>query len=332
MDAEVAHEAIINLCHYYPHFAEFLGRKHKATDNFKLRVGSNDWTFPVGLAAGLDKNGSCYPFLSHLGFGAVEVGTVTPLAQAGNERPRLFRIVEEESLRNSMGFNNHGSGQMMASLKRLNLRHVPLGVNIGKNKQTPDDLAFEDYAKLFECFKDLCDYTVINVSSPNTPGLRSHQTTEGLEQIIGGLGDFKGHDLFVKIAPDIDSEQLREICEVAKKYQLTGIIATNTTAMPEVGAGGVSGKMLFEKSKQVRLKCLEYLRETPEVNLIGVGGFSSFEQMKDYWKEGGRAIQIYSSFIFKGPQMLRELEGQLEAEFGIYDVKNFEEYLLAIRD
>ncbi len=330
MDAEVAHEAVVNLCHYFPHTANVLGRKHKDSDKFKLRVGSLDWTFPVGLAAGLDKNAFCYPFFSHLGFGAVEVGTVTPLAQVGNEKPRLFRLVQENSLRNSMGFNNLGSEVMHANLARLKHRVVPLGVNIGKNKSTPDDLAYEDYAKLYHGLNDSCDYIVINVSSPNTPGLRGHQTTEGLEQIINGLGKREEKDIYIKIAPDLDVSTVLDICEVVKKHSLAGLIATNTTSIPELGTGGVSGSILYEKARDIRLKCIDVLKETPEISLIGVGGFSNFEQMKEYWSSGGRAIQIYSSFIYKGPQFLREVEKNLEDEFLKYSVSNFEEYLVCL--
>lgn len=329
-DAENAHDLAINFAHTFPFVADLISEKSN-DDKHAIKVANNTWSFPVGLAAGLDKNAYAYDFFSKLGFGAIEVGTVTPIAQSGNEKPRLFRYIEEESIRNCMGFNNLGIENLIINISKINKRGVPLGVNIGKNKVTSEELAHEDYRVLYEKLKNKCDYVVINVSSPNTPGLRDHQTKSGLENILKNIDYKKEVDLFVKIAPDITSDAIVDICELVKEYNLSGIVATNTTIMPERGAGGVSGKLLFERSKFIRNKCLEVLREDPVRELIGVGGFSHFEQMKDYWKMGGKSLQIYSSFIFQGPQILNDISKKLLEEYRHYQVSNFEEYLIALR-
>lgn len=329
LDAEKAHDLTINLAHLLPAISPLLGRN--SSDKFSLKVANNTWSFPVGLAAGLDKNAYAFDFFQGLGFGAVEVGTVTPKPQTGNDKPRLFRYIEEESIRNCMGFNNQGLSGLLENLKTITTRNIPLGINIGKNKTTNDDLAHEDYAVLYHALNNKCDYIVINVSSPNTPGLREHQTKDGLETILKKL-DYKNEvDLFVKIAPDIELSSITDICELVKKYGLTGIVATNTTIMPERGIGGVSGQLLYNKADLIRKRCIEVLKEDPQRNLIGVGGFSSFEQMKNYWQSGGRALQIYSSFIFQGPEILKNIQRRLLNDFEEYQVKNFEEYLEAIR-
>lgn len=330
LEPETAHDLVIKIAHQFPEFAKILGSNSSSTKKYNLSIGRNNWTFPVGLAAGLDKNAYCYDFFSNLGFGAVEVGTVTPLAQAGNEKPRLWRLKDSESLRNAMGFNNLGAKELITQVSRLKNRQVPLGINIGKNKITPDDLAFKDYQYLYENLKNKCDYIVINVSSPNTPGLRSHQTKEGMEQILKNINYNKEVDLFVKIAPDIDLDVVKTVCEMVKKYDLTGVVATNTTIMPTLGSGGVSGKLLFEKSKIIRKMCLESLREYPDRELIGVGGFSNFSELKEYWQDGGRAVQIYSSFIYQGPKILKDIQKNLDKEFQFYGVQNFDEYLKVI--
>lgn len=332
MDPENAHDRVIQFCSKNSHWAKFLGRNESNLD-LSLQVGSNRWAFPVGLAAGLDKNGTCIDFFSELGFGAIEVGTVTPLAQEGNPKPRLFRYIEEESLRNCMGFNNQGAEFMALNMAKKKSYWSPVGVNIGKNKLTPDNIAFEDYAKLYNQFKESADYIVINVSSPNTPGLRDHQSKEGLREIVGNLKRERGEvDVFVKISPDVAHESVDDAIEVVKEFSLTGIIATNTTIMPERGVGGVSGRLLHDKAQTIRKKCLDSLRETPEINFIGVGGFSNFDQIMDFWKQGGRAVQIYSSFIFQGPQILIDIQNSLEELMNQRGLKSFEELLAEIRN
>ena len=326
MDAERAHDLTIALMHKYPLFSKVLAKEidHRLT----LKVGSLNWKSPVGLAAGLDKNALAYDFLSHIGFGAVEVGTVTPRPQAGNEKPRLFRYPEEKSLRNCMGFNNEGSAFLLNEVQKIRYRNTPLGINIGKNKLTADDKAQEDYAYLYNLYKDVADYIVINVSSPNTPGLRSHQTKEALATIFNELDHKKSNvDLYVKIAPDIEEDEIKAVCETAKKYDLTGVVATNTTIMPERGVGGISGDLLYNKAKNVRRSCIDILKEVEELEFIGVGGFSNYEQLKDFWKDGGKAIQLYSSFIFNGPKMLSDINNDILFDIQKHGVKDISELI-----
>lgn len=305
LDAEVAHDFTMDVFERLPYFSTLLCPNLKP--QLKLKVGSLTWASPVGLAAGLDKNCRGYNFLANIGFGAIEVGTVTPRAQVGNAKPRLFRYVQEESIRNCMGFNNEGAQFLEQQLKHAN-RSLPLGINIGKNKDTPDEEAFKDYSYLYQKFKNIADYIVINVSSPNTPGLRSHQTRESLEVIFKSLKRKVGEvDLYLKIAPDIELEEIDSIIEVASQYKLTGIIATNTTIMPERGAGGVSGKLLYQKARQVRKACLDKIGPDRKLEFIGVGGFSSYADIVEYWRDGGRSLQIYSAFIFQGPKLLESI-------------------------
>lgn len=335
MDAEKAHTFSLNLLAHYPHLLSFVqGELDSDVSKFELQVGRNRWKFPVGLAAGLDKNGEAIEFFSRIFFGAVEVGTVTPLAQAGNEKPRLFRYIEEESLRNCMGFNNEGAEVLFKNVIGALRNKRPLGINLGKNKLTPEREAPQDYQKLYRKFAKIADYLVVNVSSPNTPGLRDLQKASELEEIFKALEDQRKEQdcpLYLKIAPDINTEDLPSIIEVVKKYKLEGLMATNTTIMPERGIGGVSGKLLYEKAHHVRSLCLDHLKETPEVEFIGIGGFSNFDQMWEYWKSGGRALQIYSAFIFQGPSLLKEIARELEIKMEYFGVSNFEDLLKEIQ-
>jgi dihydroorotate dehydrogenase len=330
-DPETAHDFSLKMMASHPFIGDVMGREASSND-YSLKVGNNRWMFPVGLAAGLDKNGACIDFLSRLGFGAVEVGTVTPKPQIGNEKPRLWRYPQEASLRNRMGFNNSGAQSFANNISTYH-GNTPVGVNIGKNKVTPDDMAYSDYQSLYEKFKNDCDYIVINVSSPNTPGLREHQSKEGLENILKHISREEGDcDLYVKIAPDINEGSISDVVELVKKYDLTGLVATNTTIMEDRGPGGVSGKLLYEKARTIRMKCLEHLKETPEIEFIGVGGFSNFAQLLEYWRSGGKAVQVYSSFIFQGPQLLQDVQDGLDIFFKKYQVSNFEDFLHAVME
>lgn len=297
-------------------------------DRYLLDVSSMQWKFPIGLAAGLDKNAQAIDFFSKLYFGAIEVGTVTPLPQSGNPRPRLFRYPKEESLRNCMGFNNGGMDTLFENLKSTADRSRPIGVNLGKNKITSAKDAPSDYAKLFKKFSPVADYLVINVSSPNTPGLRDLQSESALREIFDEVCKYKNEmtpPLFLKLAPDLSDDGILEAVNIAKEYSLDGIVATNTTIMKERGAGGISGKLLYKKAKLVRKKVLDQLKETPNMSLIGVGGFSSFDEIFDYWKDGGRAVQIYSSFIFQGPKILSDIKLSLDKIFDFYQFNTMDD-------
>ena len=310
LDAELAHNLTLKTFHHFPLLSEIFYKK--SPYDLSVKVGNLNWVFPVGLAAGLDKNATCLRFFDSVGFGAVEVGTVTPRPQVGNNRPRLFRYPKEESIRNRMGFNNYGSDFLEERVQEYSSPKVPLGINIGKNKTTANSESYKDYTFLYEKFKNYGGYIVINVSSPNTPGLRENQTKDALEEILKHLNhDPLLTDLYVKIAPDIDKNSVDDVIELAKKYKLAGLICTNTTIIPERGEGGVSGRLLYKKSKEIRDYALSKVKDD-NLEVIGVGGFSDYEELVEFWKNGGKVIQIYSSFVFKGPNLLQDIQKLIE--------------------
>ncbi|MBT3237019.1 MAG: quinone-dependent dihydroorotate dehydrogenase [Bdellovibrionales bacterium] len=317
-DPEGAHDLTIKLMQLAPPLAELYGgqRGDLSGGRYTLKTRhNNSWSFPIGLAAGLDKNGEAIDFLTRLGFGAIEVGTVTPKPQSGNPRPRLHRYIADESLRNSMGFNNHGMEFLARNIAHTSRNSKVLGVNLGKNKVTSNDQAALDYQKLYQKFCRGADYLVINISSPNTEGLRSLQEVDNFKIILDALERGRREyfcPLWVKIAPDLEPQEISALLEVIKEYKLAGVIATNTTVLSERGEGGVSGRLLAAKAQRVRTQILDELRETPRIELIGVGGVSSFEQVWEFWKHGGRLMQIYSSFIFQGPAILNSFRRQID--------------------
>lgn len=284
---------------------------------------------PIGLAAGFDKNATMFPRLHHLGFSHIEVGTVTGESQPGNPKKRLFRLPEDQALINRMGFNNHGAVAAAQHLKR-GKSPIPIGGNIGKTKKVPLDQAVSDYERSFLAIKDHIDYLVVNVSSPNTPNLRTLQDKEPLCELLGRLNELKGSSdlpILLKIAPDLSEYQLEEIVGVVVDTGIPGVIATNTTigrtdlkASPakieEIGAGGLSGTPVFEKSTEI----LRFLRRhlPADVDLIGVGGIMNGQDVYTKLKAGACAVQIYTGFIYKGPagvfQMLKELAALMKRD------------------
>ena len=331
LDAEAAHELTI-------HSMKMLGRwlpDQKNAQRFSCEAMGLHFSNPIGLAAGLDKNAEVIPFMTHLPFGFVEVGTVTKLAQAGNDKPRLFRYVGDESLRNRMGFNNHGAEAVFSHLKAANRRGKIVGVNLGKNKLTPNDEAHLDYSYLYQKFAPLADYLVVNVSSPNTPGLRDLLKDAGLRQIFEALDVERKKvmkPLLIKVSPDMSADELKSVVGLVNDYKLEGIIATNTTIMKELGEGGISGKLLLKKSRETREFLLKEMKASgSSAELIGVGGISNFSDLMDFWRAGGKLAQIYSAFVFKGPKILFDIEEQLELEFKKRGVRNFEEFLHSVR-
>lgn len=333
VDAEKAHELTIKILSDLPRLSLLFSDNLNDDESFNINTNSGKWSFPIGLAAGLDKNGECIDYFSKLLFGAVEVGTVTPRAQDGNPKPRLFRYKREESLRNCMGFNNQGADALLLNIKKANRNGKPLGVNLGKNKTTPQEKSCDDYLFLYKKFASAADYLVINLSSPNTPGLRDLLATSSLREIFQSLSHDRNLEpcpLYLKISPDMALEQISEICEISKEFSLSGIIATNTTIIPDLGSGGVSGKLLSEKSKLMREKVLEMTRETPEVETIGVGGISSFEDVWDFWKKGGKCMQIYTSFIYQGPSILKNIKNQTDFVMKKNQLSSLDELFLNI--
>ena len=269
---------------------------------------------PVGLGAGFDKNGEYILPMPALGFGFTEIGTVTPKPQKGNEKPRLFRLVEEQSIQNAMGFNNKGSYYMLQRLKKLYFFDYPIGINLGKNKLTPENEALEDYETLLKAFKDYGSYIVINISSPNTPGLRDLQNESFISALFTMARQITNKPILLKIAPDMSAEDAVNICRVAVDAGAGGIIATNTTIdyslTPKAkDFGGISGALLTEKSYQLfRALGKVFYGKTL---LISVGGIDSAQEAYRRIKAGASLIQIYSMLIYKGPSLIKEINKEL---------------------
>jgi dihydroorotate dehydrogenase len=284
---------------------------------------------PVGLAAGLDKNGTAVPAFSSIGFGFLEVGTVTPKAQPGNEQPRLFRLVEDEALINRMGFNNEGTEAMARHLdKASQYRSIPIAINIGKNKVTPNEDAADDYRR---CVKDLykyADFFVVNISSPNTPDLRNLQHGDYLKHLLQAVKEegqaqakrtgSKEKAILVKIAPDLTTEELEQMVDTTVASGISGIIATNTTLSREGlthpkrnEAGGLSGKPLTERSTEVIRHI--YRQTQGQLPIIGSGGIFTAEHAYEKIRAGASLVEIYTSLIYRGPGVLREINEQLTA-------------------
>lgn len=307
LEPETAHNLTLEVASLCPTLGRITGQPHDP--RLSLDVGNLRWTFPLGLAAGLDKNAEALSFFGAQGFGALECGTVTLRPQDGNPRPRMFRYASEESLRNAMGFPNQGLLNILPRLKKYR-GSVPLGVNIGKNKESSPEESLEELSILFETMKDHADYFVINVSSPNTPGLRALQERSYLSELFSALNEHRENkDLYLKIAPDLEAGKISELTQLAKDFRLTGIIATNTTIMPERGVGGVSGILLREKSRAVRDIIL---KEKDNLELIAVGGITEPEDLFDLWKKGGKAAQVYTAYVFQGPTLLKKFHKAVE--------------------
>ncbi len=280
---------------------------------------------PVGLAAGFDKDAVATSMWSNLGFGFAEVGTVTSQAQPGNPRPRLFRLPKDEAVLNRMGFNNCGASAMSERLAKRTSKSepvIPIGINLGKSKVTPLEEASQDYRHSFRLLKKYGDYFVVNVSSPNTPGLRKLQDTAMLGSILDALHAENNlqKPLFVKIAPDLEWEAIKEIVSLAQSYKLAGIIATNTTikreelntqVLAQTGkllseeAGGISGKPLREGSTEV-IKYI-YKQSQGQIPIIGVGGIFTVEDAWDKIVAGASLVQIYTGWVYQGPGMIRQI-------------------------
>ena len=277
---------------------------------------------PIGLAAGFDKQASLFNAFSNLGFGFIEVGTITPKGQPGNPRPRMFRLKEDQGLINRLGFNNDGLEAAIHNLKKRKTTIV-IGGNIGKNKVTPNEEATSDYEKCFEALFPYVDYFVVNVSSPNTPNLRSLQEKEPLKQLLQRLIELNrkkeiSKPLLLKIAPDLNENQLDDIIEIAQELKLDGLIATNTT-IDRTGlksgetlineAGGLSGRPLLNKSNHV----IKYLRNSlgPHFPIIGVGGVFTGEDALEKLKAGADLVQVYTGFVYEGPAMVKRINQYL---------------------
>lgn len=291
-----------------------LDDKRLATEVLGLKFNN-----PLGLAAGFDKNASMIEELAEFGFGFIEIGTVTPLPQPGNEKPRMFRLPQDDALINRLGFNNQGVDVVAARLKQVQRKGLIIGGNIGKNKLTPNEDAVSDYIKCFDRLFDVVDYFVVNVSSPNTPGLRELQEKEPLKHILNTLQQRNNKNqisrpILLKIAPDLTNSQLDDIIEIVMETKIAGLIATNTTISRDdlvssenlkKESGGLSGKPLTVRSTEV----IRYLSEHSNKSfvIIGVGGIHSAEDAIEKIQAGASLIQLYTGFIYEGPGLVKRI-------------------------
>lgn len=325
LDPETAHnlaESVIRLsrlctpCQNY-----FIDKNFVVDDRLTQIIFGKKFLNPVGLAAGFDKNATMIRQMAMFGFGFTEIGTVTPKPQDGNAKPRLFRFIEEESLQNAFGFNNQG---MLAVKKRVERAHpfvLPIGVNIGKNKLTADKLAINDYKTLVENLHEFADYIVINISSPNTKGLRTLQNEEFITELFKMTGETTAKPVLLKIAPDLDKKEALSLCVKAVESGAKGIIATNTTTDYSLlndakNFGGISGKVLADKSFEI----FDYIAAElyGKTTLISVGGIDSAEEAYRRIKAGASLVQVYTGFIYKGPSLAKRINE------GIMELMNFD--------
>lgn len=332
MDAESAHALTMRALHAAP--TPVLNRLKRAYSvesvQLHVRAFGIDFPNPVGLAAGFDKNAEHIEQLFVFGFGHIEIGTVTGQAQPGNPKPRLFRIPKDRALLNRMGFNNAGCESVALKLRQ---RRPPgiLGINIGKTKVVPNERASEDYAKSLRTLFEFADYFVINVSSPNTPGLRELQGREPLTKLLNRLQELNieiaqgqgssVRPILLKIAPDLTDDAIQDVVEVVHGADIAGIVATNTTIsrkglstdVEQLGDGGISGAPIAHRSREVIRK----LRSLTRLPIIGVGGIFTADDALKTLHSGANLVQVWSGFVYQGPAMVRAInEGLIRQGFG----------------
>lgn len=320
LDPETSHGigmGALRLAQALPPVSHALRRRNRV-DSPRLRqtLFGREVANPVGLAAGFDKDAAAVTGLPALGFGFAEVGTVTPLPQAGNPRPRLFRHAAAQSLQNALGFNNGGLEAMRRRLERVYPAAIPLGVNVGKNKATPPEGALGDYETLIRGLSPFCDYLVVNLSSPNTPGLRDLQNETFVRTLLGLASGITAKPVLVKIAPDLEPEDAANLAEAAVEAGAAGIVATNTTIdyslLPGAGpAGGLSGRVLKEKSFGVFQAVARRL--FGRAILVSVGGIDSGAEAYRRIRAGASLVQVYTALIYEGPALPRRINEELLA-------------------
>jgi len=317
LDAERAHEAGIKalemglVAPFYGGVKVQIG----GIERFGLKFGG-----PLGMAAGFDKNGIVVNQLASLGFRFVEVGTVTYLPQPGNPKPRLFRLPDDEALFNRLGFNNDGAEVVAARLRKLQ-RNCVVGVNIGRNKEVPNEEAVENYLACFELVHPVADYIAVNISSPNTPALRELQKADALDELLSSLQS-RNHELgpkplLVKIAPDLSTAEIEAAVDVCIRHKISGVIATNTTVsraglktdMANLGEGGISGKPLRERSVEIISSIYRYSKG--KLPIIGVGGIFTAEDAFAKIAAGASLVQAYTGFVYGGPSFTKDINDGL---------------------
>lgn len=329
INPESAHHltfSLIKFVKFIPGFAFFVKKKSiNCHPSLSRNIFGLNFRNPVGLAAGLDKDAVAFNELGDFGFGFIEIGTVTPKPQPGNDKPRLFRLPKNEALINRMGFNNHGVIEAAKKLKNRKDPTLIIGGNIGKNKLTPNEEAVNDYVIGFNELFDVVDYFVVNVSSPNTPNLRELQEKEPLTNLLNTLQQLnlkktKPKPILLKIAPDLTNTQLDDIIDIVKSTIIAGVIATNTTIsrdglsydkseVEKIGMGGLSGKPLTKRSTEV----IKYLKQKSNnaFPVIGVGGIHSADDAIEKLNAGADLIQLYTGFVYHGPKLISDINKKL---------------------
>jgi dihydroorotate dehydrogenase len=319
-DAEWAHEFALSNLRRFAHTPLSVAWSQSVADKPVNFLGL-EFKNPVGLAAGLDKNAECIDAFAQMGFGFIEVGTVTPRPQAGNDKPRIFRLPDAHAIINRMGFNNKGVDNLVNNVKNAKYDGI-LGINIGKNKDTPNEQGKDDYIHCMRKVFEHASYITVNISSPNTPGLRDLQYGDALDDLLECLKNEqmdliakhnKSVPMLVKIAPDIDAVQVAQIAESLMKNRIDGVIATNTTLEREavIGmqhaqeAGGLSGRPVREKSTYV-VNELKRITEG-KLPIIGVGGVDSAEAAREKLDAGASLLQVYTGFIYEGPELVKRI-------------------------
>lgn len=318
-DPEEVHYFTFSLLKNFPFLAKIFLPKPIEDKKLEREVFGLKFKNPVGLAAGFDKDAKMFSELSDLGFGFIEIGTLTPKPQPGNDKKRLFRLLEDSAIINRMGFNNGGVDAAVEKLRKN--KGVLIGGNIGKNKSTPNEEAVQDYLICFEKLFPFVDYFVVNVSSPNTPNLRALQEKEPLTKLLGelqtqNLNKAKAKPILLKIAPDLSDEQLLDIIDIVRDTKIAGVIATNTTLSREnlisenkKESGGLSGKPLTRRSTEV----IRFLSEKSgkAFPIIGVGGIHSAEDAMEKLEAGASLVQLYTGFIYEGPELIKKINQKI---------------------
>src|SRR5581483_5638955 len=321
LDAEAAHHFTLTSLRKASYFDPALrALKQFAPPSKPKTLFGLNFSNPIGLAAGLDKNGVALPAWQALGFGFIEIGTVTAMAQPGNPKPRVFRLPAQQAVINRLGFNNDGADAIAKRLSRLRASRrwpaVPVGINIGKSRTTPLERATDDYLYSFRLLRDFADYITLNVSSPNTPGLRELQEPAALSRLLHAISSEPGpvaRPLVVKISPDLRPVELEAILAVCEENGVAGIIATNTTLdhssvpLELYKEGGLSGPPLREKSTALVRSITAYSK----IPVIASGGICDAKSAREKFDAGAQLVQLYTGFVYRGPQLLREIMEEL---------------------
>lgn len=318
-DAEKVHNISLPILEFL--YKSYFGKVfHKKIIRKKTKQFDISFDNPVGLAAGFDKNADYLNFLSNIGFGFIEVGTLTPKPQPGNPKPRVFRVINEQAIINHLGFNNKGIDHGINQIKKFN-KNIPIGINIGKNATTDIKDAFRDYEYCLRKSYSVADYITLNISSPNTKNLRDLQSVSNMESFLDSIKIlhnnlkkvYKKHTpLVVKIAPDIEGEPLKDLLNLVNSYDIDGIICTNTTIDKtnldhkfKNIQGGLSGKPLYEKSNIVLKNVKKHLND--DITIIGVGGIDSASSANEKFKLGANLVQLYTGLVYKGPNLIKNI-------------------------